>query len=277
MTEPIDNYYGSKDLCNRIFDALEKSGKDINNLALKDLSTIDQLHTGGHKATLSLARDAELPAGSKVLDAGCGIGGSTRLLALEMGLSVLGMDLVDVFIDTARALSRATGTLDNTRYMKSDVTETGLETGSLDAVWCQHTLMNIPDKTAAFKEFHRILKTGGRLVLHEICRGEKIPLILPVPWADKSELSHLLPIQEMHDLLVEVGFTPVRTRDLTDEQARPWWQRVRAVFEGKTTPPSPLGPHIIFGGNGLQFGTTMSANLEEDRIRLWESVWEVPD
>lgn len=273
MDNEINQHYGSDKLKTRIFTALEESGKDLNNLTLKDLSVIDQLHTGGHMATLALAKKAELPMAATVLDAGCGIGGSCRLLARECSFNMTGMDLVPDFIDVAQSLSHSTGMDGVIKYLQGDIMDTGLETACFDAVWCQHTLMNIKDKERVFSEFNRILKPGGILVLHEIVQGTTVPIHLPVPWADRHSISHLMPWMEMSEIVLNNGFTCRFQEDQTREQASTWWERVKKAFEKKQAVPSPLGPHIIFGENGMSFGNTMTANLKEDRIRLMEAIF----
>ena len=273
MDRDINQHYGSDNLGSRIFAALEQSGKDLENLTLKDLSVIDQLHTGGHVATLELARKAELPPGTTVMDAGCGIGGSCRLLAKECGFSMTGIDLVTDFIDVAKSLTRSTGMGDTIRYATGNIMNTDLEDSSFDAVWCQHTLMNLQNKEQVFSEFNRILKPGGVVVLHEIVRGSNAPIHLPVPWADRHTISHLIPWPEMMSIILDNGFTCRFQKDQTQEQAKTWWTRVKKAFAKKRETPSPLGPHIIFGENGLAFGNTMTANLEEDRIRLMEAIF----
>jgi len=272
METEINQHYGSEDLCSKIFTALTQAGKDLDNLQLKDLAVIDQLHTGGHVATLELARTTELSPGCTVLDAGCGIGGSCRLLAQECQFNVTGMDLVPEFIDVAEKLTRSTGLENTITYSQGNILDTGLESNTFDAVWCQHTLMNIYDKDAVFGEFMRILKPGGMMILHEIVQGTNKPIHLPVPWASHAAISVLTPWPDMEALILKNGFSCRFAKDRTD-QAKKWWQRVKASLGKKTATPSPLGPHIIFGDNGKSFGNTMSANLDEDRIRLVEAVY----
>jgi len=272
METEINQHYGSENLCTHIFTALTQAGKNTDNLQLKDLAVIDQLHTGGHLATLELARTTALSPGAAVLDAGCGIGGSSRLLARECGFKVTGMDLVTDFIEVAEKLTRSTGLEDDITYIQGNIVDTGLASSSFDAVWCQHTLMNIDDKDAVFKEFRRLLKPGGLMVLHEIVQGANVPIHLPVPWAAHEDISVLLPWSDMEALILEHNFTCQLAEDRTD-QAKKWWKRVKAAFEKNAATPSPLGPHIIFGNNGKFFGNTMSANLDEDRIRLMEAVY----
>lgn len=290
MEKEIASYYTSKDLTSRVAIALKKAGKDPEKLTLKDLSVIDQLHTGGHLATLELAKKANLHQENKILDAGCGIGGSSRLLAKEIRCSVTGIDLVDEFIDAANFLTKSTGFDNLVNFLQGDIINSGLPDNSFDCVWCQHTLMNIDDKKALFAEFRRVLSASkkgdkGKLVLHEVVKGEESSfnkIHLPVPWADDHSISFLLPWNEIDALLKDAGFTCLFHRDLTD-QAKVWWQKVKSAgknFSLKADNPRPLGPHIIFGKNGSLFGNTMSANLEDPvlkkgLIKVMEAVYTI--
>ncbi len=276
MKDKIETHYGSENLLEKIKIGLEKAGKNPDKLELKDLSVIDQLHTGGHIATLLLAEKAELNRmqGIKILDAGCGIGGTSRLLSKEFNCSVTGIDLVDKFIDTAKFLTNSTGLGDNIDFMQMNVLETSFADNSFDCIWCQHTLMNIEDKASAFSEFKRILKPKGKLVLHEIVKGNNNngKIHLPVPWADSPHLSFLNSMEETISMLHDTGFSEEFHADHT-EQAKIWWNKVKSATEKTGGKTRPLGPHIIFGENGKFFGQTMAANLNENLIRVVAAVY----
>lgn len=270
MDKNIENHYSSGDLELKIRVALELAGKDPDHLELKDISIIDQLHTGGHLATQALGERCGLASTDKVLDAGCGIGGSSRFLGENFNSSVTGIDLVEVFVRVAQMLTQATGLEDKVSFAQGDLQNLDVDDNTFDVVWCQHTLMNISDKQKTFKEFYRVLKPGGRLILHEIVQKEKGDIHLPVPWADSHRISFLETKGNLIAMAKETGFTPDFINDSTDKAKR-WWQKVLAATPKEGTPPRPLGPHIIFGTNGKEFGRTMTANLHENRIGLLEA------
>ncbi len=271
MDKNIENHYSSDDLELKIRAALELAGKDPDRLELKDISIIDQLHTGGHLATQALGERCGLASTDKVLDAGCGIGGSSRFIGKNFLCSVTGIDLVAAFVRVARMLTRATGQEASVTFEQGDLENLAAEGESFDVVWCQHTLMNIQDKQRVLTEFYRVLKPGGRLVLHEIVQKEDKKIHLPVPWADSHRISFLETREHLTEMLSKTGFTPDFINDATD-QAKQWWQKVLSVAPKKGAPPRPLGPHIIFGDNGKKFGQTMTANLDENRIGLLEAL-----
>ncbi len=271
MEKKVEDHYRSDDLIDRIKRALEATGKDPERLEVKDLSIIDQLHTGGHLATLELAEKCQLKPDMMILDAGCGIGGTSRLLKKTVQCTVFGMDLVDIFIDVARQLTAACGMDESIRFETGDILSSPFQDKLFDCVWCQHILMNIADKEGAFKEFHRVLKPGGMLVLHEVVKGANEPVHLPVPWADSLSISFLEPWNQLESALKKSGFIHQSYQDVTDK-AILWWERVKSAGAEIKRDSRPLGPHLIFGENGWQFGNTMTANIKENRIRVIEAI-----
>ncbi len=274
MQKNITDHYGSDDLTSKIFSALVKAGKEPNNLEIKDTSIIDQLHTGGHLATLELAKKVGIYPEYQILDAGCGIGGSSRLLAKTFQCQVTGIDIVPQFIDVANQLAKSTKTDEKVNFICGDITKTGLLNSSFDLIWCQHTLMNIEPKSDTFAEFKRLLKPGGLMVLHEIVKGSGVDIYLPVPWAATFDISFLISWKEMEQLIIDNGFNCHFMEDSSDK-AKLWWEKVNTAFlkNKEISSMPPLGPHIIFGENGRLFGHTMSNNFKEDRIRLIEAVY----
>ncbi|MCD4742589.1 MAG: class I SAM-dependent methyltransferase [Desulfobacteraceae bacterium] len=282
MEEKIKEHYSpygqpeaTNDLKDRIVSALKQAGKDIQNLEIKDLSIIDQLHTGGHLATIEIVKKAGLNPGAKILDAGCGIGGSSRLLANKFQLKVTGIDIVDEFIQTAGFLTdlvEKNYNLNNlVEFNQGSILELPLPDGIYDAVLSQHTLMNIKEKDVLFNEFNRVLKPGALLLLHEVVKKEDIPIDLPVPWAASYDISFLNTWDVLLKICQNAGFELVYYSDKA-EQAEQWWVKVKEVTEKFAENPRPLGPHIIFGENGKKFGKTMTSNVQTNRINVIEAV-----
>jgi ubiquinone/menaquinone biosynthesis C-methylase UbiE len=85
---------------------LTDSGADIATLTPQQLHPVDQFHAGGLKALKSLLSNIEIKPGSRVLDLGCGLGGTCRVIASEHPTAtVLGVDVTPEFIDVSRELT----------------------------------------------------------------------------------------------------------------------------------------------------------------------------
>ena len=108
-----------------------------------------------------------VPSGSKVLDAGCGLGHVAAHLASK-GLRVHGVDIVNNHTRWARQYIRS-------RRLQKSVTISLLDYHNLssfpdntfDAVYTMETLVHATDAGKVLCEFYRILKPGGSLALYE--------------------------------------------------------------------------------------------------------------
>jgi MPBQ/MSBQ methyltransferase len=105
----------------------------------------------------------QLPPGARVLDVGCGIGGSARILAGEYGLEVLGISISPAQIARAAALTPVG--LPNCRFQVMDALDLALPAGSFDAVWSVEACPHMPDKQRYADELLRVLRPGGRLAV----------------------------------------------------------------------------------------------------------------
>lgn len=270
MESQVRDHYSPNDLILKVTSALENAGKTLEQLTFKALAPLDQLHTGGAPATLALMEKTGIAPDWHVLDAGCGIGGSTRLLAQKFNCRTTGIDLSGEFIGAARELTRHTGPEDQAGFETGSILDMPFEDGTFEAVLCQHILMNIPDKKTALAECYRVLKPGGLLILHELTMGSNPNLALPAPWAASPDISFLVPWPDLATQLADTGFELDYFCDATP-QAIAFWEKVNAVAAKKDRPAPVLGPHLVFGKNARHFKTTMPKNFGEDAVRLVEA------
>ncbi|WP_457553774.1 class I SAM-dependent methyltransferase [Desulfobacula sp.] len=273
MESKIKKHYNSDNLTQTIKTALIKSGKDLSALELKDLSPIDQIHTGGAVASINLLKKASLSHNTKILDAGCGIGGSSRLLAHKFGYQVVGIDLADKFIEAATFLTQITGLEKNVIFQQGSILEMPFEDHYFDAVLCQHVLMNIKNKPRAVKEFFRVLKPGGKLIIHEITKGKNDHLIFPVPWAKEPAISFLEPWETLSSFLEKQGFESLFSSDET-AAAIALWEKINTIRQTKKPRPNALGLDLVFGGMAKFFGRNMHANFSSNAICLVEAIMQ---
>ncbi|HEY5764140.1 MAG TPA: methyltransferase domain-containing protein, partial [Rhodocyclaceae bacterium] len=141
----VRQHYARAGIAASILSALAEAGKDVQRLTPADLAPVDQFHVRGRAATLELARVAGIDASMRVLDVGCGIGGTTRGLAAEFGCHVTGIDLTDEYCRAAVLLSERVGLSDRVGFRQADATRLPFEAGSFDLVWTEHVAMNIAD------------------------------------------------------------------------------------------------------------------------------------
>ena len=197
----IGEHYASDGLAVAILTALHKAGNDLDSITAQDLTPVDQLHTRGKDATLELAHLAGITPEMRVLDVGGGLGGPARTLATEIGCSVEVLDVTEEFCRAGEMLTTRTGLGHLVSFRYASALDMPHPDASFDAVWMQHSSMNIADKERLYAEIHRVLRPGGHLALHEIMAGPVAPIHFPVPWARGPEISFLRPPEEVRALI----------------------------------------------------------------------------
>ena len=100
--------------------------------------------------------------GETIVDAGCGEGWLSRASA-QKGADVVGVDLCPEFIEAARSASN--GQVNHPSYELGDVRDLPVADKFADVVVSNHVLNDIPDPDTAIKEFARVLRDHGRLVI----------------------------------------------------------------------------------------------------------------
>jgi ubiquinone/menaquinone biosynthesis C-methylase UbiE len=106
---------------------------------------------------------SELPeTGLRVLDIGCGTGELSLVLA-EMGNDVVGIDLSEKMLNQARSKAKAHDL--RIRFELGDADDLPFVNEYFDAVTCRHLLWTLPDPTKSLKEWMRVIKMNGRLVV----------------------------------------------------------------------------------------------------------------
>ncbi|MFD1797828.1 class I SAM-dependent methyltransferase [Paracoccus aurantiacus] len=100
--------------------------------------------------------------GQRALDLGCGTGVITQLMA-EIGYQVTGMDWSEPMLAKARAKAAERGVA--ARFLLGDAERTMEPDNSYDVIITRHLVWTLVDPPAAFAEWRRLLRSGGRLLM----------------------------------------------------------------------------------------------------------------
>lgn len=272
MGDSAAQHWHRDDLLAAVLDALEQAGKDLDRLTVEELAATDQFHGGGRPATLRLAELAGLhePATvpRRVLDVGGGLGGPARTLASLFDCEVAAVDITPSYVEVAQRLTELVAMGDRVTHHVGDALDLSFDDGSFDLVWTQNSGMNIADKEALYRGFHRVLRPGGLLAFQEPMAGDVTPPHYPLMWADDPSTSFLLPPDELRATVAAAGFEEVA------------WQFVTESTSSGTTPTPP--PHavqlLVMGPERLAaIQAAGRRNVEERRVAMVHAVFRRPD
>ncbi len=177
--------------------------------------------------------------GDVVADVACGTGDLTEAFAHTGASKVMGLDFTRAMLDLAehKLQTRRVPGAERVSYHEADAQALPLETQSVDVVSIAFGIRNVMDPGKALREFARVLRPGGRVVVLEFDQ----PPLAPVRWfnnfyagqvmprtatlisGDRSGAYRYLPRSvgtfmsrnAFRDLLTHSGFTDVRSRPLS--------------------------------------------------------------
>lgn len=100
----------------------------------------------------------------RVLDAGCGIGGSAIWMAKNFKNKVTGITLSGLQVGYATKQAKRNNVSDLADFVKTDFCHTPFEDESFDVIWAAESVCHTQYKGAFLKEAYRLLRKNGRIV-----------------------------------------------------------------------------------------------------------------
>jgi MPBQ/MSBQ methyltransferase len=182
---------------------------------------------------------AQLPQGTSLLDVGCGIGGSSRILAKDYGFSVTGITISPNQVQRATELTPPG--VDAT-FQVDDALALSFPDASFDIVWSVEAGPHMPDKALFARELLRVLKPGGILVVADW--NQRDDRRRPLNAWEKPVMKQLLDqwshpafasIEGFAELLAATGLTEgsVETADWSKETLPSW---IDSIWQGIVRP-----------------------------------------
>jgi tocopherol O-methyltransferase len=162
-----------------------------------------------------LADKAGITSKNRVLDVGCGVGGSALWLGRNIGCEVVGIDVNSNFINVAQREAKKRNLSGTVSFREMDFRRTTFGENAFDVVWAVESSCHAVDKLSFLREMGRVLRPGGRIVIAD---GYKT--------AESSEFGDYLSgwavpgiptIAEFTDYLVRAGFQNVVCDDVSDK------------------------------------------------------------
>lgn len=119
---------------------------------------------------VKVAEMAGIKNGAHVLDAGCGVGGSSIFLAKNFGCKTMGITLSEKQVATCNANATAQNVNDFCKFDRQTYLNTSFPDGTFDVVWAIESVCHANEKADFLREAFRVLKKGGTLILADFFR-----------------------------------------------------------------------------------------------------------
>ncbi|GJM36131.1 MAG: delta(24)-sterol C-methyltransferase [Saprospiraceae bacterium] len=167
----------------------------------------------------------------RLLDAGCGVGGSARHLAQLYGAEALGVTLSPVQVERGRQYNVRAGLQERVGIRVQDVMTLQPADGPFDLIWSLESAEHVADKKGLLALFYDLLQPGGKFLMVTWCHRPTPPVLSSSEQALLEKIYrwyHLPPmisIEHFNELATEVGFQQVKTADWSAAVA-PFWNAV---------------------------------------------------
>lgn len=270
----VAEHYKNEGLMQRILKGMRAIGVDPDNATSSDLKAGDEFHTGGVLATEHLFGQIDLAPDARILDVGCGIGGTSRYLAERYDAQVRGIDLTPAFVEVAVELSAMVGLSDKTHFQVGSAVDMPVEDNGFDLAVLLHVGMNISDKTALISEIARAVKPGGQFALFDVMTGSTDePPVFPLPWSSEPETSFLAPPAAYEEAAKAAGLVQVHREDRS-EFAVGFFRD--AMAKAKVEGPPAFGINLMMGETAGEKLGNYFTNLETGRVAPVEMIFKKP-
>lgn len=178
-----------------------------------------------------------------ILDAGCGEGDPTLELARLSNGKIIALDCNRAALETLARRSKELGVENRIQPVAGSMACMGFGEQQFDLVWTEGAI-RLVGFVNALDEFHRVLKAGGSLVMHEAtCPRGELPEELRPSWRDKY--TGVKSLEEILEMIRASRFTTLSHEALPVDV---WWidyfqpleNRLRALREKYADNPAAL-------------------------------------
>ena len=177
------------------------------------------------------------PAGKRILDIGCGIGGPAMEMVRRHGATVVGIDLEQPLIDRAQQDSIKAGLSNRCEFRCVQPGPLEFSDASFDIVVSSGAVTQTSDKTALFAEINRVLVAGGVFSCYEWMSNGQSDSPAMKRWIELEGLTYAMATLERYgELLAAAGFEDINLTDASEwyrQKARTEYELLRGDLNGQ--------------------------------------------
>ncbi|HHF7375597.1 class I SAM-dependent methyltransferase [Legionella bozemanae] len=164
---------------------------------------------------------------ARLLDVGCGLGGTAHYVQKKGWGTVTGVDIDSDLIDRAKT------SYPDVQFICEDIlNSTKLAHKSFQCIYSFSALFCFTSQEIALKKLSQLSDSHGRLVLFDYSRPDATPIQSPFPWSKTASRFNPIYLPELKKQLSETGWRFNESIDLSEYFIH-WYKLLLRSFEQK--------------------------------------------